>query len=197
MDSDEKISLVQKKLFRGKRSYTIIGDKIEYSSKKMFYLNTFSIPLRDINPQPTRYRNFPLGWFVMFIIVLLVDALFIWSMYSMCVEAKLNKNESIDITSLMFVIFSVFTYFVTKRTFKKWGNVWTFNSSMGYIAIWANKPNTKKVEEFVANLSEKIKQNQNGIDNREEVFLDFLMNQGLIDEWNYDKAKKLLEGSNG
>jgi len=187
INPDEELILEQKKLFRGKHTFTIIGDGLEYSGKWVFSLNKFTIPLRDLNPKPSRYQNIPVGWFLLLAITLLMSILMI------TVAITSTDKMSAQGCEVVGIICILFTAYVTRKISTQWTNIWLFQGQGNYLPIWANKPNKKEVEKFVMSLSERIKRYQ-GENKQERNFLDFLRNEGLIDEWNYDKAAKLLDG---
>ncbi len=72
-DEKESFSITQKKGMFRHQTFKVIEDRIEYSSKELFSINNFSVPLRDLDPQPARYRSIPIGWFFLLIILLIME----------------------------------------------------------------------------------------------------------------------------
>jgi hypothetical protein len=82
---------------------------------------------------------------------------------------------------------------MAKKTSNNWINVWIFSGQGGRLPIWANKPSAKEAKEFVTKLSEKIKLSREYESKHELNVLKILKNEGLIDEWNYNKAIEMFD----
>ena len=185
---NESFSIKQRKSLFRQQTYTVIEDRIEFESKGLFSLNNFSVPLKEIDPQPTRYKNIPAGWFLLLIITSFMA-------FIMIITAIYSKEDSIasKVGGTLGSVFIIISAILATKTFNNWVNVWIFSGQGGHLPIWANKPSKKEAEEFAAKLSETIKRSAANKNKRELDFLKLLKSEGLIDEWNYNKAVELFE----
>lgn len=183
---DEDFRLDQKKLFFSEQTYIISGDKLKYHGKGISHSDEFHVNLKELESQPARYRSFPIGWFLLAAILIPLTISVFISLFTL--------KEKVEILPHLIIIFVFLSFnsFVIRKIYQNWLNIWQFSGSGNSLPIWANKPNKKEAEQFVKKLSARIEK-YNDEYNREKAFLEYLNNQGLINEWNYEKALKLLE----
>lgn len=186
----DAIVLKQRKIFGREQVLTIANDEIGFRRKSLFTLNTYSIPLKELESEPQRYRAVPAGWFIAMIVFLLLNIA--WTTFILTSSQKGSVKEGVF---FCFVI-GIFNIVTTHKVYEKWADFWVFAGKGGSLAIWPSHPNKKEVNDFVRTLSEKIEASHTATTNREQDFLDILRREGIVDEWGYNKAIELLKRLN-
>jgi hypothetical protein len=182
LDDNEELRIEQKNLF-GTQSYSIRGDSLKYNRKSLFKFDEFFVDLKDLDPRPQRYREIPVMWLLGMIVFLI-------SFIALTLHIVLQKNVEVIGLDILLVILTIIFF---KKVYDKSINIWLFGGNGNNLPIWANKPSIEEAAQFTNALSEKIRHCRSNRYNPEKNFLDFLKNEGLIDEWNYEKAAKFIE----
>jgi hypothetical protein len=198
MDAATKRLIVQKKFFgRNVQSFEIDGELLRVSVSNLAKVERFSVPLKTIDPEPSRMRRTATASRVA--AVVLVAAAILDGMAALNVPADPGSGNKSGAFIFVAILLFAGAAFMMQRIRRVAVDALFFKNAAGArLPLWYNNPSREKFEDFVKTLQDAIKAAPKPQDQTlagEIVKLKELFDQGILNKEQFEAAKNRLTGN--